>query len=118
MAFVIGGPHFFCSEASPQLSHHGTPMLSTICLRSETREICLIKHFFTGRWRIHRNGAQWYLMAKPNYQFEKRRREMDKKAKKAEKLKRKQETGSTEDGENNTTEGGESTTTTEAPAAE
>ena len=28
-------------------------------------------------------------MAKPNYQFEKRRREMDKKAKKAEKLKRK-----------------------------
>ena len=26
-------------------------------------------------------------MAKPNYQFEKRRREMDKKAKKAEKLK-------------------------------
>ena len=30
-------------------------------------------------------------MAKPNYQFEKRRREMDKKAKKAEKLKRKNE---------------------------
>jgi len=30
-------------------------------------------------------------MAKPNYQFEKRRREMDKKAKKAEKLKRKSE---------------------------
>ena len=28
-------------------------------------------------------------MAKPNYQFEKRKREMDKKAKKAEKLKRK-----------------------------
>jgi hypothetical protein len=28
-------------------------------------------------------------MAKPNYQFEKRKREMDKKAKKAEKLRRK-----------------------------
>ena len=35
-------------------------------------------------------------MAKPNYQFEKRRREMDKKAKKAEKLKRKDAPGSTE----------------------
>jgi hypothetical protein len=30
-------------------------------------------------------------MAKPNYQFEKRKREMDKKAKKAEKLRRKDE---------------------------
>jgi hypothetical protein len=29
------------------------------------------------------------IMAKPNYQFEKRKREMDKKAKKAEKLRRK-----------------------------
>lgn len=36
-------------------------------------------------------------MAQPNYQFEKRRREMDKKAKKAEKLKRKQEPGGSED---------------------
>jgi hypothetical protein len=29
------------------------------------------------------------IMAKPNYQFEKRKREMDKKAKKADKLRRK-----------------------------
>lgn len=36
-------------------------------------------------------------MAQPNYQFEKRRRENEKKAKKAEKLKRKRE-GITEDG--------------------
>jgi len=35
-------------------------------------------------------------MAKPNYQFEKRRREMDKKAKKAEKLKRKDSPTSSE----------------------
>ena len=34
-------------------------------------------------------GSLGAHMAKPNYQFEKRRREMDKKAKKAEKLKRK-----------------------------
>jgi len=38
--------------------------------------------------------AAWWdyaatTMAKPNYQFEKRKREMDKKAKKAEKLRRK-----------------------------
>ncbi len=37
-------------------------------------------------------------MAKPNYQFEKRRREMDKKAKKAEKLKRKDSPGTSEPG--------------------
>ncbi len=36
-------------------------------------------------------------MAQPNYQFEKRRRENEKKAKKAEKLKRKRE-GITDDG--------------------
>ena len=36
-------------------------------------------------------GTMKIHMAKPNYQFEKRRREMDKKAKKAEKLKRKSE---------------------------
>ena len=35
-------------------------------------------------------------MAKPNYQFEKRRREMDKKAKKAEKLKRKDAPGTSD----------------------
>lgn len=34
-------------------------------------------------------------MAKPNYQFEKRRKEMEKKAKKAEKIKRKLEGGGT-----------------------
>lgn len=32
-------------------------------------------------------------MAQPNYQFEKRRKEIEKKAKKAEKLKRKKEAG-------------------------
>ena len=35
-------------------------------------------------------------MAQPNYQFEKRRKEIEKKAKKAEKLKRKKESGTTD----------------------
>lgn len=39
-------------------------------------------------------------MAKPNYQFEKRRRDMEKKAKKEEKRKRKAEAGSTPSAEN------------------
>lgn len=34
-------------------------------------------------------------MQKPNYQFEKRRKELDKKAKKAEKLRRRNETPAT-----------------------
>ena len=44
-------------------------------------------------------------MPKPNYQFEKRKRDMDKKAKKAEKLLRKKEAGAAkpEDGSEGTT---------------
>lgn len=38
-------------------------------------------------------------MAKPNYQFEKRRKELDKKAKKAEKLRLKAEAARTPEGE-------------------
>ena len=44
-------------------------------------------------------------MAKPNYQFEKRRRDMEKKAKKEEKRKRKLEAGKSPSGE--TEEGAE-----------
>jgi hypothetical protein len=55
------------------------------------------------------NLAPWNLekttMAKPNYQFEKRRRDMEKKAKKEEKRKRKLEAGKTPAAENE--EGGE-----------
>ena len=39
-------------------------------------------------------------MQKPNYQFEKRRKELDKKAKKAEKLRRKNEAPATPAAEN------------------
>ena len=48
-------------------------------------------------------GSPLY-MAKPNYSFEKRKREMDKKAKKAEKAKRKAE-GKPEEGDEETPEG-------------
>ena len=50
-------------------------------------------------------------MAKPNYQFEKRRRDMEKKAKKEEKRKRKLE------GKASTPEGGEEGESTETPPA-
>jgi hypothetical protein len=49
-------------------------------------------------------------MAKPNYSFEKRKREMDKKAKKAEKAKRKAE-GKPEEGDEETTPTGDTETT-------
>lgn len=39
---------------------------------------------------LARAVGRWPPMGKPNYQFEKRRREMEKKAKKAEKQKRKE----------------------------
>ena len=58
-------------------------------------------------------------MAKPNYSFEKRKRDMEKKAKKAEKLKRKKENaanpGASPNDEETATEG---TATEGAPAAE
>jgi hypothetical protein len=52
-------------------------------------------------------------MAKPNYQFEKRRRDMEKKAKKEEKRKRKLEAANNPSTEK--TEGEETTATPDAP---
>ncbi len=54
-------------------------------------------------------------MAQPNYQFEKRRREIEKKAKKAEKQKRKRE-GITDDGTPAAPENAD-TASTETPPA-
>jgi hypothetical protein len=50
-------------------------------------------HEFTARYLGALHARFWKYMATPNYQFEKRRRELDKKAKKEEKRRLKLEAG-------------------------
>ena len=55
-------------------------------------------------------------MAKPNYSFEKRKRDMDKKAKKAEKLKRKKENAANPSANTEEETTGEAAPADQAPA--
>jgi hypothetical protein len=56
-------------------------------------------HEFAARQSGRVRAGFWKYMATPNYQFEKRRRELDKKAKKEEKRKLKLEAGKSSNAE-------------------
>lgn len=50
-------------------------------------------------WRVETTGKESTILAKPNYAFEKRKRELEQKRKKEEKLQRKMQNKQAKDGE-------------------